>query len=60
MFRPRFSWRPYILRAYDTELLVAESKGRMAHDFRVFFMGHKGSMESKYITNKGILPEVLL
>lgn len=60
-FRPRFSWRPYILRAYfDTELLVAESKGRMAHDFRVFFMGHKGSMEAKYTTNKGVLPEVLL
>ena len=60
-FRPRFSWRPYILRAYfDTELLVAESKGKMAHDFRVFFMGHKGSMESKYTTNKGVLPEILL
>ena len=61
VFRPRFQWRPYILRAYfDTELLVAESKGRMVHDFRVFFMGHKGSMESKYTTNKGMLPEVLL
>ena len=60
-FRPRFSWRPYILRAYfDTELLIAESKGRMAHDFRVFFMGHKGSMEAKYTTNKGVLPEALL
>ena len=60
-FRPRFSWRPYVLRAYfDTELLVAESKGRMAHDFRVFFMGHKGSMEAKYTTNKGMLPEILV
>ena len=60
-FRPRFSWRPYVLRAYfDTELLVAESRGKIAHDFRVFFMGHKGSMESKYTTNKGILPEILL
>lgn len=60
-FRPRFSWRPYVLRAYfDTELLVAESKGRMAHDFRVFFMGHKGSMEAKYTTNKGVLPEILV
>ena len=59
-FRPRFSWRPYILRAYfDTELLIAESKGRMAHDFRVFFMGHKGSMEARYTTNKGLLPEAL-
>lgn len=60
-FRPRFSWRPYVLRAYfDTELLVAESRGKIAHDFRVFFMGHKGSMESKYTTNKGMLPEILL
>lgn len=39
--------------------MVAESKGKMAHDFRVF-MGHKGSMESKYTTNKGMLPEILL
>ena len=60
-FRPRFSWRPYVLRAYfDTELLVAESRGKIAHDFRVFFMGHKGSMESKYTTNKGMLPDILL
>ena len=60
VFRPRFSWRPYILRAYfDTQLLIAESKGRIAHDFRVFFMGHKGSMEARYTTNKGLLPEML-
>ena len=58
-FRPRFQWRPYILRAYfDTQLLIAESKGKMAHDFRVFFMGHKGSMEARYTTNKGVLPEM--
>ena len=49
------------MRAYfDTQLLIAESKGKIAHDFRVFFMGHKGSIEAKYTTNKGILPEVLL
>ena len=61
VFRPRFSWRPYVLRAYfDTQLLIAESKGKIAHDFRVFFMGHKGTMESRYTTNKGLLPEVLM
>ncbi|MDE0525099.1 MAG: site-specific integrase [Thaumarchaeota archaeon] len=60
-FGPRFAWRPYILRPYfDTQLLIAESKGKMAHDFRVFFMGHKGTMESRYTTNKGVLPEVLM
>jgi hypothetical protein len=59
--RPRFRWRPYVLRAYfDTQLLIAESRGKIAHDFRVFFMGHKGSMEAKYTTNKGILPELLV
>lgn len=60
-FRPRFKWRPYVLRAYfDTQLLVAESQGKIAHDFRVFFMGHKGSMEARYTTNKGILAETLM
>ena len=60
-FRPRFTWRPYVLRAYfDTQLLMAESRGKIAHDFRVFFMGHKGSMEAKYTTNKGMLPVALV
>jgi hypothetical protein len=59
--RPRFLWRPYVLRAFfDTQLLIAESRGKIAHDFRVFFMGHKGSMEAKYTTDKGILPEMLI
>ena len=60
-FRPKFKWRPYVLRAYfDTQLLVAESRGKIAHDFRVFFMGHRGTIESRYTTNKGILPVVLV
>ncbi|HEX9845002.1 MAG TPA: hypothetical protein VGA92_00900 [Candidatus Nitrosotenuis sp.] len=58
--RPRFKWRPYVLRAFfDTQLLIAESRGKIAHDFRVFFMGHTGSIEAKYTTNKSILPKVL-
>lgn len=60
-FRPRFSWRPYVLRAYfDTELLIAEARGKIAHDFRVFFMGHKGTIEARYTTNKGVLPDALI
>ena len=60
-FRPEFERRPYVLRAYfDTQLLIAESHGKIAHDFRVFFMGHKGTMESRYTTNKGILPVILV
>lgn len=56
-----FPWRPYVLRAYfDTQLLLAESKGKVAHDYRVFWMGHKGSMEARYTTNKGRLPASLL
>ena len=39
---------------------MAESRGKIAHDFRVFFMGHKGSMEAKYTTNKGLLPDTLV
>lgn len=59
--RPRFTWRPYVFRAYfDTQLLMAESRGKTAHDFRVFFMGHKGSIEAKYTTNKGLLPDALI
>ena len=59
--RPRFKWRPYVLRAYfDTQLLIAESRGKIAHDFRVFFMGHTGSIEAKYTTNKSILPKILM
>lgn len=56
-----FPWRPYVLRAYfDTQLLLAESRGKLAHDYRVFWMGHKGSMEARYTTNKGRLPKELL
>ena len=61
VFRPEFTWRPYVLRAYfDTQLLIAESRGKIAHDFRVFFMGHRGTIESKYTTNKGVLPLALI
>ena len=34
--------------------------GKIAHDFRIFFMGHKGSIESRYTTNKGRLPDALV
>ncbi len=52
---------PYVLRAYfDTQLLIAESKGTIAHDIRAFFMGHSGNIEARYTTNKGILPESLI
>ena len=59
--RPRFDWRPYVLRSYfDTQLLVAENNGKIAHAYRQFFMGHKGDMEARYTTNKGRLPETVI
>ena len=59
--RPRFKWRPYVLRAYfDAQMLLAESHGKIAHPYRVFFMGHKGDIEARYTTNKGILPKNLV
>ena len=59
--RPRFKWRPYVLRAYfDTQLLVAENHGKLSHAYRQFFMGHKGDIEARYTTNKGKLPEAVI
>ena len=59
--RPRFNWRPYVLRAYfDTQLLLAENRGKISHAYRQFFMGHKGDIEARYTTNKGRLPEDLI
>ena len=56
--RPKYKWRPYVLRAYfDTQLLIAENNGKIAHAYRQFFMGHKGDIEARYTTNKGRLPE---
>jgi site-specific recombinase XerD len=55
-----FDWRPYDLRHYfDTQLLLAESKGKVIRDYRVFFMGHKGDIEGQYTVNRGALPDAL-
>src|SRR5207245_10809869 len=59
--RPRFKWRPYVLRAFfDTQLLIAESRGKIAHDFRVFFMGHTGLIEANYTTTTSIITKLLM
>lgn len=53
-----FSWRPYVLRSYfDMQMMLAESKGLILRDYRVFFMGHKGDIEHTYTVNKKQLPE---
>ena len=58
--RAGYSWRPYVLRSYfDTQLMLAESKGLVLRDYRQFWMGHKGDIENRYTTNKGRLPEAV-
>jgi hypothetical protein len=54
-------WRPYVLRSYfDTQLMLAESKGHVLRDYRQFWMGHKGDIENRYTTNKSRLPEEVI
>jgi hypothetical protein len=54
-------WRPYVLRSYfDTELMLAESKGLVLRDYRTFWMGHKGDIENRYTTNKHRLPDSVI
>jgi len=53
-----YPWRPYVLRSYfDTQLMLAESKGLVMRDYRMFWMGHKGDIENRYTTNKNRLPQ---
>jgi hypothetical protein len=56
-----FRSRPYVLRSYfDTELMLAESKGMVLRDYRQFWMGHKGDIENRYTTNKRRLPDTVV
>ncbi len=49
--------RPYDLRSsFDTSLMLAESRGLIIRDYRVFFMGHKGDIEHRYTLNRHTLP----
>jgi hypothetical protein len=54
-------WRPYVLRDYfDTQLMLAESKGLVLRNYRAFWMGHKGDIENRYTTNKQRLLEQVI
>ena len=56
-----FLWRPYVLRCFfDTQLMLAESKGFVLRDYRQFWMGHKGDIENRYTTNKRRLPDSVI
>lgn len=40
--------RPYVLRAYaETQLIIAESKGKISHPYLQFIAGHKGDIEAR-------------
>ena len=53
-----FPWKPYVLRSYfDTEIMLAESKGLVLRDYRTFWMGHKGDIEHRYTLNKSRLSD---
>ena len=61
MRKAGFPWRPYVLRSYfDTQLMLAENRGLLIRDYRQFWMGHKGDIESKYTTHKHRLPEEVI
>jgi hypothetical protein len=54
-------WRPYIFRSYfDTQQMLAESKGRISHVYAQAFMGHGGDIESVYTLRKAELPPEIL
>lgn len=56
-----FRQRPYVLRSYfDTQFMVAESKGKIPNQYRMFFMGHVGNMEARYTTNKKRFPNEVI
>jgi len=54
-------WRPYVLRSFfDTQAMLAESRGLVLRDYRTFWMGHKGDIENRYTTHKGKLPKEVI
>jgi hypothetical protein len=52
-----FTHRPYLLRRYfASQMQDAEADGLSIRDFRIFWMGHSGTIEEEYTQNKGRLP----
>lgn len=52
---PAYIWRSY----FDTHMLLAESKGLVVRDYRVFWMGHTGDIEAQYTVRKTLPPDLL-
>jgi len=56
-----FKSRPYSLRNFfATQLLLANSKGKIIQDYRQFWMGHRGSMTRKYATDTNELSQDII
>lgn len=59
--RPAYNFRPYVLRSFfATRLLMAVSDGLLDNNYRVYWMGQKGSMAARYSSNKAELPDDLI
>jgi len=57
----KLPWRPYVFRSYfDTQQMLAESKGLVSHTYAQAFMGHGGDIESVYTLRKAELPPEIL
>jgi integrase len=54
-------FRPYALRVYFASALDAAEYdgGRVTHNWRAFWFGHKGDMSARYSTNKQLPPEMV-
>lgn len=55
--------RPYVWRSFfDTNLLIAESRGKVPQHYRITWMGHKAGLgaEGRYTTHRNAWPETLI
>ncbi len=54
------TWRPYVLRSYaSTQLLLAESKGKITRDFREAILGHDLGVSGRYNLSKKLQPSMV-
>jgi len=55
-----FKWRPYVLRRYfEVNMMTAEHERLILTEWRQFWMGHAGNIESTYSVNKKLPQEVI-
>jgi hypothetical protein len=55
-----FGWRPYVLRRYfEVCMMNAEYEKLILREWREFWMGHVGNIESEYSVNKGLPREAV-